>query len=89
MKRKLTGIVSLLVISLTMLGTFGSCKDYDEDLKSDMQGLLDAQAKASAKSLTDSIKAQKDSLNKLRDDLNETLDAFVTIALIFFLVLSF
>ena len=79
MKRKLTGIVSLLVISLTMLGTFGSCKDYDEDLKSDMQGLLDAQAKASAKSLTDSIKAQKDSLNKLRDDLNETLDAFVTI----------
>lgn len=79
MKRKLTGIVSLLVISLTMLGTFGSCKDYDEDLKSDMQGLLDAQAKASAKSLTDSIKAQKDSLNKLRDELNETLDAFVTI----------
>lgn len=75
MKRKLTGIVSLLAISLTMLGTFGSCKDYDEDYKSDMQGLLNAQAN----SLADSIKAQKDSLNKLRDDINTTISGLVTI----------
>ncbi|MCD8290404.1 MAG: hypothetical protein LUC91_02760 [Prevotella sp.] len=74
MKKKIVNFFLMAVMFTAVVGTTVSCKDYDEDMYSDMQGQLNAQTTALQAALA-TLQAQQEALQTQQNALQAQQDA--------------
>lgn len=79
MKRKLVSVLMMAFV-VAVVGMLGSCKDYDEDMYSDMQGQLSDQSslREALEQKVDNMKEQLDAIKSCQCDIDGKLNNFVT-----------